>query len=105
MNNSDSFLDLNSKTLESLSELFTAIAAPTRLKILYLLIQRQSTVFQMSEILQITPSAISHQLRDLRGWMLVNYYKKGKHHVYYCNNKDVKIIIDKAVQLLKVRIK
>lgn len=101
MSNTDSFLDLNLNTLESLSELFTAIAAPTRLKILYLLIQRQSTVFQMCEILNMTPSAISHQLRELRQWELVNYFKKGKYHVYFCNSNEVEIILEKSIQLIK----
>ncbi|WP_339207894.1 metalloregulator ArsR/SmtB family transcription factor [Paenibacillus sp. FSL K6-3182] len=103
MNESNSFLDLNANTLESLSELFTAIAAPTRLKILYLLIQRQSTVFQMAYYLQMTPSAISHQLRELRRWELVSYFKRGKYHVYFCNSHNVEIILEKSIQLIKIK--
>lgn len=96
----DSFLDLSSTTLEGLTEIFTALSIQTRLRILYLLIQRDCSVVQITELLGLTQSAVSHQLRDLRRWRLVQYRREGKEHIYYCRSKNLKIILEKAIYLL-----
>ncbi|ADQ14524.1 ArsR/SmtB family transcription factor [Halanaerobium hydrogeniformans] len=65
-----------------LAELFKTIGDPTRIKILYALKERELCVCDLSELLDMSSSAISHQLRVLRNNKLVKYRKEGR-SVYY----------------------
>ena len=65
-----------------LAETFKVLGDETRVKILYSLSQREHCVQELAEILGMTSSAVSHQLRRLRDKNLVRYRKKGK-MVYY----------------------
>ena len=65
-----------------LAETFKVLGDETRVKILYALSQREHCVQELVEILGMTPSAVSHQLRRLRDKNLVRYRKEGK-MVYY----------------------
>lgn len=62
--------------------LFKGFADPTRIKILSLLREGEVCVHQIVEVLGMTQSAVSHQLRTLRGARLVAFKKRGR-HVYY----------------------
>lgn len=62
--------------------LLKGFADPTRLKILLLLREGDVCVHQIVEALAMTQSAVSHQLRTLRGARLVAFTKRGR-HVYY----------------------
>jgi len=70
-------------------EAFQALADPTRAKILYALIRRSLCVRDLAIVVGVSESAVSHQLRLLRGWRLVKsrregnviYYSVDDHHV------------------------
>lgn len=62
--------------------LLKGFADPTRLKILSLLRGGEVCVHQLVEALEMTQSAVSHQLRALRAARLVAYKKRGR-HVHY----------------------
>lgn len=62
--------------------LLKGFADPTRLKILSLLREGEVCVHQIVEVLEMTQSAVSHQLRTRRGARLVVFEKRGR-HVYY----------------------
>lgn len=62
--------------------LLKGFADPTRLKILSLLRAGEVCVHQLVEVLGMSQSAVSHQLRTLRAARLVSY-KKRRRHVYY----------------------
>lgn len=66
----------------NLAELFKALSDPTRLKIIHSLKQSELCVHDLSAILNMGQSAISHQLRYLRNLRLVKRRKEGK-MVYY----------------------
>ena len=68
--------------INSLSELFKIFGDPTRLKIINILLNEEKCVSDISNILNISQSAISHQLKILKTSKLVKYTKKGK-EVYY----------------------
>ncbi|MEL7563470.1 MAG: metalloregulator ArsR/SmtB family transcription factor [Dehalobacterium sp.] len=70
-----------------LSEIFKALGDPTRIKILYALSQEELCVCDLVEVLEMTQSAVSHQLRALRNLRLVKYRKEGK-MVYYSLDDD-----------------
>lgn len=68
--------------LRELSELFKVLGDHTRIRILHALLQSELCVCDLSDILDMTQSAISHQLRVLRTSKVVKYRKEGK-NVYY----------------------
>lgn len=65
-----------------LASFFKVLGDPTRIKILYALSVNEMCVCDISNLLQMNQSAVSHQLRVLRGARLVKYRKEGK-TVYY----------------------
>lgn len=70
------------EALYDLSELFKSLGDQTRLKILFALTRNEMCVCDIAALLEMSQSAISHQLRVLRNVRLVKYHKVGK-IVYY----------------------
>jgi DNA-binding transcriptional ArsR family regulator len=70
------------KHFRDLAETFKVLGDETRVRILFALSQQELCVQEIAERLQMTQSAVSHQLRRLRDRNLVRYRKKGK-MVYY----------------------
>lgn len=85
---------LSEETIISLSEIFKALGDPTRLKIIHLLTKYNLCVCDIAEALDMSQSAISHQLRVLRGLRLVKFKKEGKRIIYSLDD-------DHVVQLFK----
>ncbi len=81
-------------TVYSLAELFKALGDPTRAKILSALRIRDLCVGEIAEILGMTASAVSHQLRVLRGIKLVKGVKDGKEVKYSLDDEHVTIIME-----------
>ena len=68
--------------LADLAELFKVFGDSTRIKILYLLFESEMCVCDIAALLNMTISAISHQLRVLKQSQLVRFRREGK-TVYY----------------------
>ena len=68
--------------LYDLAELFKVFGDTTRIKILYALLKEEMCVCDIEYLLNMTQSAISHQLRVLKQARLVKFRKEGK-VVYY----------------------
>lgn len=73
---------LESTVVGDLSETFKALADPTRIRILYSLSKRELCVCDLAKILDMTQSAVSHQLRYLRNLRLVKNRRQGN-TIYY----------------------
>ena len=71
----------------SVADIFKVFGDPTRIKILHLLITSELCVCDIAETLEMTQSAISHQLRVLKQAGLVKNRKDGK-VVYYSLDDD-----------------
>ena len=78
---------LNEETIHQLAETFNALSEPTRVKILHALSGSELCVCDISAILDMSISAVSHQLRVLRNMRLVKFRKDGK-MVYYSLDDD-----------------
>ena len=65
-----------------LAELFKVFGDTTRIKIIYALFEEEMCVCDIADLLNMTQSAISHQLRVLKQARLVKFRKEGK-VVYY----------------------
>ena len=78
---------LDENKVIDLSELFKIFGDSTRIKILNVLINNELCVSEIAEILNISQSAISHQLRILKTSKLVKYKKVGT-QIYYSLDDD-----------------
>ena len=72
-----------------LSEVFKTLGDPTRLKIIFTLSKCDMCVCDIAEVLNMTQSAISHQLRILRNQRLVKFRKEGKSSIYSLDDEHV----------------
>lgn len=74
--------ELSEDIIQELAATFKILGDPTRIKIINALANKELCVCDISELLDMTQSAISHQLRKLRDLNLVKYRKEGR-IVYY----------------------
>lgn len=87
-------MKLHSKELlYGLSEFYKIFGDQTRLRILDALLNKPLCVSEISELLDMTQSAISHQLKNLRASNLVKTEKMGKNVYYSISDEHIKIIL------------
>ncbi len=79
--------------LYGLSEFYKIFGDQTRLRILDVLLNKPLCVNEISELLDMTQSAISHQLKNLRASNLVKTEKIGKNVYYSISDEHIKIIL------------
>lgn len=79
--------------LQDLGDLFKIFGDATRIKIMYALYEDEMCVCAISELLQMTQSAISHQLKTLKDANLVTGRREGKTIYYRLSDDHVKSII------------
>ena len=79
-----------------LAELFKVFGDSTRIRILYVLFQSELCVCDLAEALQMTQSAISHQLKILKQAKLVSGRREGKSVFYSLADDHVRLIIDQG---------
>jgi DNA-binding transcriptional ArsR family regulator len=70
-----------------LAELFSALSDASRIRIISMLIEKEMSVSALAEGLNMTESAVSHQLRGLRQMRLVRTRKEGR-QVFYTIDDD-----------------
>lgn len=85
------------ETLYDLAELFKVFGDTTRIKILCALFESEMCVCDISALLGMNQSAISHQLRVLKQARLVKYRKDGKVVYYSLDDEHVKQIFDQGL--------
>ena len=78
---------LKDNTFTHLADLFSALSDPTRLRIISALLEGELNVGDIAAQLEMTESAVSHQLRGLRQLRLVRSRKAGR-QVYYTLDDD-----------------
>lgn len=83
---------LTQEQFNDLSILFKMFADPTRLKILSLLFQEELCVCDISCLLDMTQSAVSHQLSVLRQNRLIKYRRNGKNIYYSLDDEHIQLI-------------
>lgn len=84
--------------LYGLSDFFKVMGDPTRINILWALEEESLCVNDLAALLNMTKSAVSHQLKILRTAKLVRADKKGKNVYYSLNDDHVRIIWEKALE-------
>ena len=86
--------------LYDLAELFRIFGDSTRIKILYVLFEAEMCVCDIAELLRMTQSAISHQLRVLKQSKLVKFRREGKTIYYSLADDHVRTIIGMGMEHL-----
>ncbi|MGP1489091.1 MAG: ArsR/SmtB family transcription factor [Peptoanaerobacter stomatis] len=81
-----------------LADLFKIFSDSTRIKILCILFESEMCVYDLSGILGMSQSAISHQLRLLKQSKLVKHRREGKIIFYSLSDDHIRKIIDNGLE-------
>lgn len=83
---------LSQEKFNELGTLFKMFSDPTRLKILSLLFNEEMCVCDITVLLDMTQSAVSHQLSVLRQNRLIKYRRNGKNVYYSLDDEHIQLI-------------
>ena len=86
--------------LYDLAELYKVFGDSTRIKILYVLFEAEMCVCDIAQVLGMTQSAISHQLRVLKQAKLVKFRREGKTIFYSLADQHVRTILGMGMEHL-----
>ena len=86
------------ETLEQIADLFKAFADPTRVHILSLLLEGEICVSCIAQEVNISQSAISHQLRILKQMHLIKFRREGKNVLYSLADDHVRTILQTGLE-------
>ena len=82
----------------SMAESFKALGDPTRLRILAQLSSGERCVNELAEHLEVSQSAVSHQLRILRSLDIVRYRKEGREVFYTLADDHVTEVLSRTLE-------
>lgn len=86
------------EVLDHIAELFKGFADSTRVHILSLLVERELCVTDIAEAVDLSQSAISHQLRILKQMHLIKFRREGKNILYSLADDHVKTILQMGLE-------
>lgn len=88
---------LSDDVAEDVTELFKVLSHPTRVSILRALAQETLCVCDLAQVLELSISAVSHQLRDLRRLRLVEYRMDGRLAYYSIRQPVILSLLDQGI--------
>jgi DNA-binding transcriptional ArsR family regulator len=99
------------REVEALAETFRILGDPTRVRILDVLAMGELCVCDIAELVEISESAVSHQLRLLRGMRLVRprragrqvYYSIDDHHIISLFQQGLRHVMEERTAVSKER--
>lgn len=80
------------------ADIFKMLADPNRLRLLHALSQEELCVCDLAELVDISASAVSHQLRLLRTAQLVKYRREGKMVYYQLDDEHVGRLLQEGLR-------
>ena len=89
---------LDEKTSQYLAEFFSALSDPSRVRIIAALTQGELNVSTLAELVGISESAVSHQLRGLRQLRLVRARKEGRQVFYRLDDEHVTELFQRGLE-------
>ena len=89
--------NIDRESIQELSEIFKLFADETRLRIICAILNTELCVCDLCELLNLSQSAVSHQLQLLRSSKLVKYRKDGKQVYYSLEDEHIESIIKMAL--------
>lgn len=79
--------EIDEETLFIVTQTFKALGDPTRVRILHLLFEKEYSVNEIAETLNMGQSTVSHQLRFLKNLRLVKFRRQGT-TLYYSHDDE-----------------
>lgn len=92
---------INDAMASQMADVFKALGDPTRTKLIYAMLQKELCVHDLSVLLEMGQSAISHQLRYLRNLRIVKRRKAGKTVFYSLDDDHIEQIFVQTLQHMK----
>ena len=86
------------ETMDAIAELFKGFADSTRVHILALLSRQELCVTDIAETVDVSQSAISHQLRILKQMRLVKFRREGKSVLYSLADGHIQTILAQGME-------
>jgi ArsR family transcriptional regulator len=93
--------ELKGNELIKLTNLYKEFSDPTRVRIMMLLLNLEACVQDIANILNMTQSAVSHQLKLLKSEDLVKSRREGKNIYYSLADEHVKSIISMGLEHIR----
>lgn len=97
------YKELQEQELYILTEFFKLLGNPTRIHILFLLMEQDACVSDLADRLGLTQSAVSHQLSLLKANKLVGQRRNGKMIFYTLVDDHVRMVIEKGTEHVLLR--
>ncbi len=92
---------LAERDAQLIAETFKILGDPTRVKILHALSKRELCVCDISAVIALGQSAVSHQLRLLRGARVVKHRKEGKMAWYSLDDEHISLLLTQGIEHVK----
>lgn len=92
---------VSGKTMDRLADFYKVFSDPTRVKILYALLIKELCVCDIASVLQMSQSAISHQLRTLKSAHLVKSRRQGKVIYYSLDDDHITGVLEKGLEHIR----
>lgn len=86
---------------QKMLHLLKAVADATRLRILWVIKEEPLCVNEIAQLLQMSKSAVSHQLRYLKNQQVVSFTKKGKQVFYVLQNEYIEQVLQLTMQYME----
>ena len=86
------------RTMEEIADLFKAFGDTTRVQILSCLVDRELCVTEIAQAVDLSQSAVSHQLRILKQMHLIKYRREGKNILYSLADDHVLTILQMGLE-------
>ncbi|MBB6451853.1 DNA-binding transcriptional ArsR family regulator [Salirhabdus euzebyi] len=98
MNEEQVWKELDEETLFIVSQTFKALSDPTRIRILHLLFDKEYSVNQIADQLELRQSTVSHQLRFLKNLRLVKFRRDGTTIYYSQDDEHVMTMLNQTIK-------
>lgn len=93
--------ELQMEFIQEMAEFFKIFGDGTRIRVLQTLMEGEKNVGDLAEVLEMSQSAVSHQLRVLRQNGLVKYRKEGKVVFYSLDDEHVENVLQQGMAHLR----
>jgi len=99
--NKDPYLSLNDDEFNKLSGIYKLFSSNTRLKIVFLLGQSEMSVGDICKAIDLTSSAVSHQLKELKQSKIVKFRREAQTVYYSLDNQNIMKILSAGTEYIK----
>ena len=99
--NTNSYQTINENHATKLAELFRSLGDPSRVRIIATLLKGEINVSNLADIVGISESAVSHQLRTLRQLRIVRARKQGREVYYSLDDEHVVDLFQRGLEHIK----